>query len=78
MNDPAWKSKPAWILLLIVAAVSLFIDLASKSLAFRHIADAPGGREPRAGAADRPPERADPAARARGGRAAACWTSRWC
>lgn len=41
LNDPAWKSGSAWILLIVITTVSLFIDLASKSLAFRHIADAP-------------------------------------
>lgn len=41
LNDPAWKSASAWVLLLVVVIVSLFIDLASKTLAFRHIADAP-------------------------------------
>jgi signal peptidase II len=38
---PTWKSKRAWILLLVVTLVGVVIDLGSKELAFRRIADAP-------------------------------------
>jgi len=37
----AWHSRRAWVFLLVVTGVLLALDLVSKSLAFRHIADAP-------------------------------------
>lgn len=38
---PAWRSRRAWILLITVALAATAVDLASKSIAFRTVADAP-------------------------------------
>lgn len=38
---PTWRSARAWTVLLIVLVAGLFADLATKSLAFRHIAPTP-------------------------------------
>ena len=38
---PAWQSPRAWVVLLATIVLSIVADLGSKSLAFRHVADAP-------------------------------------
>ena len=38
---PTWRSPGAWVTLIVVTGVGLAIDLASKWLAFRHVAGAP-------------------------------------
>lgn len=38
---PAWKSRRAWIILLAFTLLSLGVDLASKEIAFRTVADTP-------------------------------------
>ena len=38
VGGPAWRSTRAWIFLAVVTAVGLAADLASKSLAFAHVA----------------------------------------
>lgn len=37
----AWRSRAGWITVLTVAVLSIVVDLASKHLAFVHVADAP-------------------------------------
>lgn len=37
----AWRSRAAWLVLLLVTVLGLVIDLASKSLAFQHLGPAP-------------------------------------
>ena len=38
---PAYRSRAAWVLLLVVVVVSLGVDLVSKSIAFARVADTP-------------------------------------
>jgi signal peptidase II len=38
---PAWRSRRAWILLITIALAATAVDLASKWIAFRTVADAP-------------------------------------
>ena len=38
---PAWRSRRAWIVLIVATTLALALDLASKSVAFEHVADRP-------------------------------------
>lgn len=39
--QPAWRSTRAWLVLIIVTALGLGVDLATKSMAFARVADTP-------------------------------------